>query len=658
MGSKKKRKSAAPPEEQPPKRPSSQQARRSGGSGGGSSSVPLAWGPDGVTATLAAHQALVFAGRATLAVLSGEVSLFGGTVNAASGPVELAADERCGGTLLMEPGAAASTVPLAASGPAAVLTLTRAAGGASAGPPSTPAGDSTAGAAAAARARHVLGFQVWLASDPAAPAPPPPLPPLWQQAAGEITASIQQQQQQQQGGVCIPGIISPVIAVCGPKKVGKSTFARLLVNSLLSCHPCVTYLDTDCGQPEFTAPGLVSLSLVSSPVVGPPHLHQRRPAAALFVGDVSPAPDPVRYLQCVRELHSWHCQHGAAAAAAAARGDAPAQCRGASSPAGQAQQQQEQQQEQAGGRMLPPLVVNTHGWVKGMGFDVLGELLGSLPVTHLVQLAAANPKKNLPPGAFWLPDPADGGVAAGPHPPAQPLQWVLPGVGEEGGGAAQPAVSDTSARSAVTGTGGGPAASEGNADGGGRTARGRVHAVEQRALQWEALAQQCADACGLSPAQDGGSGKGAAGAAAADDLGDRLAAAVPYVVDTADLEVQVLHSSVPPSQLFRVLNGAVVGLCRAPPPQPQQTQQPLCLGLGIVRAADAAARRLHILTAVPEEELECVALLQLGRLELPASLLQTGGHMSPYLALHSLSSAGTGAGAIRSRNNLLRASQL
>lgn len=56
MGSKKKRKSAAPPEEQPPKRPSSQQARRSGGSGGGSSSVPLAWGPDGVTATLAAHQ--------------------------------------------------------------------------------------------------------------------------------------------------------------------------------------------------------------------------------------------------------------------------------------------------------------------------------------------------------------------------------------------------------------------------------------------------------------------------------------------------------------------------------------------------------------------------------------------------------------------------
>ncbi len=123
----------------------------------------------------------------------------------------------------------------------------------------------------------------------------------------------------------------------------------------------------------------------------------------------------------------------------------------------------------------------------------------------------------------------------------------------------------------------------------------------------------------------------------------------------------------PASQLFRVLNGAVVGLCCAPPPQQQQVQQgqqaqqaqqALCLGLGIVRAADASSRLLHILTDTPPEQLESVTLLQLGRLELPASLLQTGAHMAPYLALHSLSSAGTGAGAIRSRNNLLRASQL
>ncbi|CAI7837329.1 unnamed protein product [Closterium sp. NIES-54] len=33
-------------------------------------------------------------------------------------------------------------------------------------------------------------------------------------------------------------------------------------------HPCVAFLDTDVGQPEFTPPGLVSLHLLSHPVFG------------------------------------------------------------------------------------------------------------------------------------------------------------------------------------------------------------------------------------------------------------------------------------------------------------------------------------------------------------------------------------------------------
>ena len=45
------------------------------------------------------------------------------------------------------------------------------------------------------------------------------------------------------------------IAACGCKGAGKSTLARLLVNSLLNCHHQVALLDTDCGQPELTPPG-------------------------------------------------------------------------------------------------------------------------------------------------------------------------------------------------------------------------------------------------------------------------------------------------------------------------------------------------------------------------------------------------------------------
>ena len=51
---------------------------------------------------------------------------------------------------------------------------------------------------------------------------------------------------------------SAVIAVAGTKGIGKSGFARLMVNTLLNDHPRVAYLDTDLGQPEFTVPGELS----------------------------------------------------------------------------------------------------------------------------------------------------------------------------------------------------------------------------------------------------------------------------------------------------------------------------------------------------------------------------------------------------------------
>ena len=48
---------------------------------------------------------------------------------------------------------------------------------------------------------------------------------------------------------------SPSVAVVGSKGVGKSTLARLLVNSLLEVSPVVAFLDTDSGQSELTVPG-------------------------------------------------------------------------------------------------------------------------------------------------------------------------------------------------------------------------------------------------------------------------------------------------------------------------------------------------------------------------------------------------------------------
>ena len=46
-----------------------------------------------------------------------------------------------------------------------------------------------------------------------------------------------------------------MIAVCGTKNTGKSSFGRLLANCCLNWAAQVAWLDTDPGQPEFTVPG-------------------------------------------------------------------------------------------------------------------------------------------------------------------------------------------------------------------------------------------------------------------------------------------------------------------------------------------------------------------------------------------------------------------
>ena len=67
------------------------------------------------------------------------------------------------------------------------------------------------------------------------------------QAASGIAAAMQE--------ACSGSGGPAVTAVCGSKGTGKSTFARLLLNSLLNVCSEVALLEADCGQPEFSVPG-------------------------------------------------------------------------------------------------------------------------------------------------------------------------------------------------------------------------------------------------------------------------------------------------------------------------------------------------------------------------------------------------------------------
>jgi hypothetical protein len=314
-------------------------------------------------------QRLLILGRATVTITSGEVLSCGALLSPDRGPVQVCGDPRIGGPIILEPAVPRTQLPLASA--AVRLTVS---------------GDDA---------------QAWLDSDLEAPTAVP-LPPDFLRIAAEVAASLA-------GGP--PGAPPPLIVTCGGKKTGKSTFARLLVNTLLNIHPEVVFLDTDCGQPEFTPPGLVSLSLLSSPVLGPPHAHLLpRPEAAHFIGDTSPAADPLRYVACVADLHRWWRSDGGEEESRRRRriyttvGDGKEATRTAAA-AGAAVEW----------KGPAPMVVNTHGWIRGAGLDLLGRMLGTLPATHVVRLEPLDPGRGLPPGAFWVAPDA-----------SPPLLWSLP----------------------------------------------------------------------------------------------------------------------------------------------------------------------------------------------------------------------------------------
>jgi len=96
----------------------------------------------------------------------------------------------------------------------------------------------------------------------------------------------------------------------------------------------------------------------------PAHCRGALPAAATAAvtthppglqGDVSSQSDPARYLQAVLALHAWYCAH-----AGSSGGDAGNDA----------------------GPVWPPLVINMHGWITGLGFDLLVEMLRGIGPTH------------------------------------------------------------------------------------------------------------------------------------------------------------------------------------------------------------------------------------------------------------------------------------
>ncbi|KAG4392604.1 hypothetical protein GLYMA_04G177200v4 [Glycine max] len=164
----------------------------------------------------------------------------------------------------------------------------------------------------------------------------------------------------------------PIALICGAKNCGKTTFSRYLLNILLNKYTKVAYLDTDVGQPEFTPPAFLSLTIVHkvTPDLTVPCL--KTPERCLFFGDVSCKRDPSTYLSYVFAIYNHYRKEYCISD----KGEYPH-------------------------KIEVPLIVNTPGWVKGVGYDVLVDMLKYICPTHVVKISISSEKKNLPAGEFW-----------------------------------------------------------------------------------------------------------------------------------------------------------------------------------------------------------------------------------------------------------------
>ena len=126
---------------------------------------------------------------------------------------------------------------------------------------------------------------------------------------------------------------TPKVLICGAKGAGKSTMCQYLTNSLLR-RGSVNYLETDPGQPSFTPPGLVALSHITGPILSPSFTRtgSKEVVRCHHFGNISPRDSPRYYVDCIRNLLSQDITDS-------------------------------------------PLIINTPGWTKGTGLELLTSLI-------------------------------------------------------------------------------------------------------------------------------------------------------------------------------------------------------------------------------------------------------------------------------------------
>ncbi|KAI6652602.1 hypothetical protein LOD99_4387 [Oopsacas minuta] len=131
---------------------------------------------------------------------------------------------------------------------------------------------------------------------------------------------------------------STKVMVVGSKGVGKSSYSVYLVNYLLNTHECVLFVECDPGQPEFIPTGNLGIQALRNGTIGPAYTHKVISDVQYFYGSSTPSCNPELYIRIITKM--W-----------------------------------EQIQQLDFNTNNIPVVVNTCGWVDGLGINLLSDLI-------------------------------------------------------------------------------------------------------------------------------------------------------------------------------------------------------------------------------------------------------------------------------------------
>ncbi|KAM0872768.1 hypothetical protein ACQ4PT_038501 [Festuca glaucescens] len=332
-----------------------------------------------------------------------------------------------------------------------------------------------------------------------------------------------------------------VVAVCGPGNSGKSAFSRLLLNTLLGRYKRVAYLDTDVGQPEFTPPGFVSLHVLEEQTKDLTMLYLRPPKRCFFFGDVGAHRNPKLLLSYIFGLYDYFLQE--------------LYCFN----------ETDNPQKSA-----IPLVINTSGWVKGIGLHVLSEILRYVSPTDVIRLHTTSEGTNLPDGAFWL----DG------HEGDSRVNLI------------EIHASQNSPRHLLV----------------------KKEARMIRDLRLIAYFRQCLPrdfpvfSC--------------------DDLVQGFAAIDPFQLPLLKIQVIDLHCQVSGGAVYDFLTGTIVGLGSSTcVPLSTECSSPWCIGLGFIKAVDIPGNCIHLITPASHHLLENIDIIFRSCITVPTCLLQVSDEL-------------------------------